>query len=244
MKPLIGITAGAIFNRDRPTEPMTYGQVYEYMHAISDAGGVPVIIPIARNNKETIEIIDRLDGILFAGGNDMSAKYYGEKNRDVEDADESRDRHEWELMRAALESHTPLLAICRGMQMLNVIRGGTLYQDITKEVPDTQNHVGYVGTTDPAFIKHTLSITKESKLAEILGTTKIKSNSRHHQAVKDVGTGLTVNAYAEDDIVEGIEDMSEGFVMGIESHPESLVMKAQSQWKPLFDAFIAAAKKS
>jgi putative glutamine amidotransferase len=245
MKPLIGITGAAYYNRDHPYEPISYGQIYQYSDAISKAGGVPVILPIAKNKQETKEIFERLNGILFAGGNDIAPGRYGEEIRTAYDIDEQRDKHEFELMRLALESHIPVLAICRGMQLLNVFRGGTLYQDISQEIPSAKNHIGYVDVShDPAYLTHTLTIMPDSQLSKILGKTEIKSNSRHHQAVKEVGKGLIVNAYSEDGIIEGIEDGNEKFVIGVEPHPESLVEKAQPQWKPLFDAFVAAAEKS
>jgi putative glutamine amidotransferase len=244
MKPLIGITAATIYNLQHPYAPFTYGQKHDYVEAISRAGGIPVVLPITKNANEVKEIFERLDGIVFAGGTDINPHLYGEESRDSEEPDKPRDKHEVELMKLALKDHKPILAICRGMHLLNAIRGGTLYQDIVKEVPDAGTHLGYTPVKDPAHLIHTLSIVPESKLAKILGVTTLQSNSRHHQAVKDVGDGLVVNAYAEDGLVEGVEDMSAGYVMAVQPHPESLIAREQTQWHPLFESFIAAAKSS
>ncbi len=245
MKPLIGITAGTIYNHEFPYYPFTYGQMHTYAEAVVAAGGTPVILPIGKNTDDIKEILRRLDGVLFSGGNDVSPKLYGETPHDIEDRgiDEPRDTFEGELMRRAIAAHIPVLAICRGMQLLNVVRGGTLYQDIAKEVPTATMHEGRLIAEDFQHLAHELSIVPGSKLAQILHTTKIKSNTHHHQAIKNLGRGLTVNAEASDGIIEGIEDMRERFVIGVQPHPESLVaMNSPAKWKPLFDAFVAAAK--
>lgn len=244
MKPLIGITASAMFNRDHPYEPISYGQIHEYVEAVSDAGGIPITLPIARTIDETRETFERLqlDGILFAGGNDISTDYHDVGHPNTDDVDPARDQHEVELMKLALEAHVSILGICRGMQLINVVRGGTMYHDIATELPSAKNHVGYVEKKDHAHLVHRLEIVPRSKLAHILGVSDIPSNSRHHQAVKDLGTGLSANAYAEDGIVEGLEDMSESFILGVQSHPESLTQKNEPLWKHLFVSFVQASE--
>lgn len=245
MKPLIGITAGTIYNVEFPFYPFTYGQMHTYAEAVAAAGGIPVIIPIGKKAGDAADILARLDGVLFAGGNDVSPELYGQPARYVEGrgVDAPRDEFEVALMKRALAEQVPILAICRGMQLLNVVCGGTLHQDIAKEVPSANNHVGRLLAEDFQYLAHELSIVPESKLAEILGTTKIKSNSHHHQAVNTVGHNLTVNAYAEDGIVEGVENMSKGYVMGVQPHPEALVAQStRSKWRPLFNSFVVAAQ--
>lgn len=243
MKPLIGITAGTIYNRDRPAAPATHGQLYEYSNAIVRAGGVPLIIPIAINEQQTREVFERLDGFLFAGGNDIAPHNYGKEIRYAKEIDEPRDRHEIDLMRLALESHKPILAICRGMQLLNVVHGGTLYQDIAKEVPSASNHKGYRNGNGHDYLEHMLMIEAGSSLADIIGGLAIRANSRHHQAIRDLGHGLLVNARSEDGIIEGVESMDGSFVIGVQAHPEALAEKRIPAWQFLFDAFVAAAQK-
>jgi putative glutamine amidotransferase len=245
VKPLIGITAGTIHSLEHPYAPFTYGQKHTYIEAISENGGIPVIIPITQNADEVKEIFERLDGILFAGGNDIGTQLYGQEPRDVEDdIDDLRDTHEVTLMKLALEAHKPILAICRGMQLLNVVRGGTLYQDIAKEVPGAKNHDGYMIVKNTKYLAHALDVESDSYLAKIIGDIKINANTHHHQAIRDLGHGLTVNARAEDGIIEGVEDMSEGYIVGVQAHPESIYSDVQQEWQPLFKTFIAASTKT
>ncbi len=244
MKPLIGITAGTIYNKENPESPFTYGQAHTYVEAVSAGGGIPIIIPILKSVDEAREIFARVDGLLFAGGNDLMPDMYGQQNRDSINLNEARDSHESILMQFALDAHMPILAICRGMQLLNVIRGGTLYQDILKEVPGAQNHNGDMREENVEMLLHDLSIMPESALARILGTTTIRSNTFHHQAVNEIGQGLTVNAKSTDGIIEGVEDMKDGYIMAVQPHPESLFSHVVPQWKPLFESFVASATKS
>lgn len=242
MKPLIGITSGHVANQHHPSGPYTFAQAHTYAEAISQEGGIPVIVPISKNAEEVKAVFDRLDGILFAGGDDIAPDLYGQEVSHTAKVDVVRDTHEVTLMNLALEAKKPILAICRGMQLLNVVRGGTLYQDIQKEVPDAKNHDGYL-REGPGPLIHNLSIVDGTALAGILKAKEIRSNSFHHQAVKDVAAGMTVNARAEDGIIEGIEDMSQGYIMAVQPHPESLAVNNYPEWRPLFQSFIEAASR-
>lgn len=240
MKPLIGITTGTIQTEEKASAMFKYGQSHTYVDAITQAGGIPVLIPIALSRDATYEVFERLDGIVFSGGNDLEPGLYNKEVTRAHDLDAPRDTHEVELMKMALAAHKPVLGICRGMQLLNVVRGGSLYQDIIEEVPNAKNHDGHhKDLTGP--LVHNLAIIPDSNLAKILGTVEIQSNSYHHQAVKDVGEGLIVSAHAEDGIIEGIEDMREGYVMAVQPHPESTKIANKSEWNRLFESFITAA---
>lgn len=244
MKPLIGITSGTIYNAEFPFYPFTYGQMHTYVEAIAIAGGTPIIIPIGTSSRDIKDILQRLDGVLFSGGNDISPGLYGEEPKYIEDrgVDERRDKFESELMRQTFAAHKPILAICRGMQLLNVVRGGTLYQDISAQVRTANKHEGRLINEDFRHLAHKLTLVPKSKLAGVLGATTIGANTHHHQAVHKVGSGLTINARAEDGIIEGVEDTSEKFVIGVQSHPESLVAGGESEWRSLFDAFVTATR--
>lgn len=205
MKPLIGITTGTIYNEERAGAGYKYGQSHTYVDAVRMAGGVPVLIPIALSAQETREVFERLDGIVFSGGNDVTPGIYHAEQTHARNIDAPRDTHEVELMKLALAANKPVLAICRGMQLLNVVRGGTLYQDISEEVPQAMNHDGHhPDVTEPPFTRSPWCLTVTSL---VLGATQVNANSYHHQAVKDLGDGLVVSARSEDGMIEGIEDM-------------------------------------
>lgn len=246
MRPLIGITSGTIYNAQFPFYPYTYGQMHTYTEAVTRAGGTPIIIPISKNLDDAKTILSHVDGVLFSGGNDISPKLYGEEPRHIEERglDVPRDEFEAGLMRLAIEKDVPVFAICRGMQLLNVVRGGTLYQDILKEVPGASQHDGRKITEDFHHFAHAVALEPGSKLAEILGKDSIKTNTHHHQAVNKLGSELVITGRAEDGIVEAIEDPSKKFLLGVQSHPESLVAAGGSDWQPLFEAFVSASKKS
>lgn len=241
MKPIIGITTGEIINRDRPWADYVLGQSHAYSDAIVAAGGSPIILPIINDDAAISSQLKILDGILFAGGDDVGPAYYGEEPYDSVENSEARDSYEMKLISQAFARDIPILGICRGMQLINIARGGNMYQDIPTDLPNTLNHHRSSHEKNDAFLSHNLNVLPETVLAKILNKNNIQTNSRHHQAVRSVGAGLKVNAYAEDNIVEGIEDASAKFLVGVQSHPESLFSKAESAWFPLFQAFVKAA---
>jgi putative glutamine amidotransferase len=241
-RPLIGITAGEIYNREHPWAPVTQGQAYTYVVSVHAAGGTPVILPIIDDPVLIDDLYPRLDGILFSGGNDLDPRLYNEvPNEKLEDTSVLRDNYETILLKRALADKKPVFAICRGMQLLNVVRGGTLYQDIPSVFPNAEDHRKSTKQQDMENLAHILRIKPECKLAHILQATEIPTNTHHHQAVKDAGEGLEVVAWAEDDIIEGIELPGDAFVIGIQSHPESL-SGVEPRWLRLFEAFVEAAK--
>lgn len=242
-RPLIGITAGEIYNLKHPWAPVTQGQSYTYVMAVYAAGGTPVILPIIDDPALIDDLYPRLDGILFSGGNDVDPRLYHEPADDaLESTSVIRDNYEMNLIKRALADEKPMLAICRGMQLLNVHLGGTLYQDIPSAFPDAEDHRKSSKQQDMESLAHILRIKPESKLAKTLGTTEIPTNTHHHQAVKQAGNGLAITAWAEDDIIEGVELPELPFVIGVQSHPESLVA-VEPRWMKLFEAFVDAAKK-
>lgn len=237
MKPLIGVTAGRIYNKDRPYSPYVYGQMHTYTEAIEAAGGVPVILPLVHDDTAD-DLFGRLDGVLLAGGNDIAPKFYDQETQYAEHTDEARDTFELSLLAYAAEHRMPVLGICRGMQLMNIIRGGTLYQDLKQERPRSHNHDGYLEVEDTEHLAHTLQIMEGTQLHEVLGRATIRSNTHHHQAIRELGTGLAVNCYAEDDVIEGIEDTSGPLFLGVQCHPESLFKTVQVEWLPFFQKLI------
>jgi len=241
MKPVIGVPASRIYNRDRPYSPYVYGVKHTFIQAIERAGGIPLMLPIVEQSETVETTLRLLDGILFADGNDITAEHYGEEPRNVRENDPERDVAELTLMKQAETLGMPILGICRGMQLMNVYRGGNLYQDILVERPDSQNHDGYMVVKSTEHLAHTLELMVDTKLRHILQTDTIKSNTHHHQAIRNLGHNLQVNAVAEDGVIEGIEDSKKVFFIGVQPHPESIFQRAEPQWMKLFQAFIEAA---
>ena len=243
MSKLIGITAGEIVNKARPWSPITYGQSYTYTDAIIHNGGTPVIIPLTEDKKALRDIYDSLGGILFTGGNDIDPRLYGEEPSEKSvDVSVFRDQTEVQLMKWALEEGKPILCICRGMELLNVVNGGTLYQDVLSELDEKHDHDSSSKAEDIEHLAHMLDIDPSSKLAKILGSTQIPANTHHHQAIKQVAPNYKVTARAEDNIVEAIEPIDETdiYIIGVQSHPESLEKAAEPAWRKLFSSFVKA----
>jgi putative glutamine amidotransferase len=243
MKPLIAITPGEIYNQIEPWSPVTYGQSSTYVEAIVHAGGTPFIIPITADEHVLRQLYEVADGILFAGGNDPDPKLYGEEpySRTV-GVSHVRDTLDLQLMRWALEDKKPFLGICRGMQLLNIIKGGTLYQDIPTDLPEAVDHDSSSKLKSLEDIAHILNIQSGSKLAEILQTTHVGANTHHHQGIKKLGDGLVATAWSEDGVIEAIEPVDRSqFALGVQSHPESLEAKAETVWQRFFNTLVEEA---
>ena len=192
---------------------------HDYEESVRRAGGEVRILDYAKDTPE--EVVGSVDGILLPGGGDVLPSIYGEAPHPAFDAAEpGRDAFELELARRASEADLPLFAICRGIQVLNVARGGTLVQHIPDQLRDSLNHV----LREPSFgIAHDVWIS-EASLLERLMRERIEGdtcavNSRHHQAIKDVGTGLVVTATAPDGVIEAVEDPGKRFCLGVQWHP-------------------------
>lgn len=243
-KPLIGITAGEITNKSGKWAPFTHGQSYTYIDAIINAGGVPIVLPITGDETIWRDFYEHCDGFLFAGGNDIDPKRYGQKkSRKTKAVSAFRDAQEFGLMGHVLAGDKPVLAICRGMQLLNIACGGTLFQHIPEQLPEAEDHEKSTSEKDTRHLAHTLQLKLGTKLAGYVGTGPLSTNTHHHQAVDKVGEGLVETAWAADGIIEGIELPGERFVIGVQSHPESLESDAEPRWAKLFAAFVKAAEQ-
>lgn len=243
-KPLIGITGAEIFNREEPWSPVTFGQSSFYVSAVIHAGGLPIILPLLDSEADMRALYARCDAILFAGGNDPHPRLYGEEpDHTVTDVSVFRDTVEMRLMKWSLEDKLPILGICRGMELLNIAREGSLYQDIPQFLPAASNHNLSNTQKDVHYLAHKLTVQAGSKLAVALGVTSVGTNTHHHQAVKKLGDGLQAVAWAEDGVIEAIEDPRMPFVVGVQSHPESLEAETVPEWQGLFKAFVSQAAK-
>jgi len=223
-QPVIGIT-GRTDQSVRPPNAPLYAIEQAYVDAVQMSGGAPVIIPPYLEEKSIWAIFERLDGLLLSGGGDIKPSFFGEEESDLLwSVDERRDRTELALARWALAHERPLLAICRGHQVLNVAAGGSLFQDIPTLIPQSMTHSTVAGRPKSA-IAHTVEVQAQSRLAALVGVGELSVNSAHHQAVKGIAPGLTVTACAPDGVIEGIEHPHHPFCVGVQWHPEVMVQE-------------------
>jgi putative glutamine amidotransferase len=245
MRPLIGVTPYFKDTPDRqnscyagfisPESSVTY--VY-YTRKVEEAGGVPVTIPYFNDGDALPKILsDRLDGILFTGGEDIDPKYYDELPAGSEASVRERDAQEIKLFDAFYSERKPIFAICRGVQLMNVFFHGSLIQDISSEGKGYLNHA--LQSEGGGFsVVHDVSVEKGTLLASLVGENA-KVNSMHHQATRKVGEGLIVTAVSEDGVIEGLEHPDYPFMLGVQWHPERLNEEPHLN---LFRAFVESAK--
>ncbi len=219
-----------------------YAQGLAYARALALAGGAPIIIPLDLGEDAWRRIYERIDGLLFPGGVDVDPAYYHEERHPrLGQVDEALDQAELTFARWALDDHMPVLAICRGIQLLNVAAGGTLYQDLPSQRPDAFPHACSAPTYPREYRAHSVQVTSSSRIASAMGTQTAMVNSRHHQAVKDVAPGFDITALAPDDVIEGIERRNAHYAVGVQWHPESLAAN-DPQMLGLFRALVEASR--
>lgn len=241
-KPLIGLTTYRKVAAQATPIPL-YALMPTYVDAVAAAGGVPVLIPLGLDEASLEALLDGLDGLLLTGGGDIAGAFYGSDRDDlILDVDTDRDRVELFLARTAFAQHKPLLAICRGHQMLNVALGGTLYEDIASLMPNAHKH-DYFGEHPRSHRPHTVTIEAGSRLADVLPLTDVAVNSLHHQGIRDLAPDLTAVAFAPDGLIEGVEARSRPFVVGVQWHPENLAADDPAMLG-LFRSFVAAAAEA
>lgn len=241
MVPLIGITTR--FATDVSWSPAFVGVRQGYVDAVLDAGGTPMLIPAQVDPAGLRRIYDLLDGVLLPGGADIDPALFGEERHPrLGQIEPLRDAIELPLARWAVADRKPLLAICRGIQVLNVAFGGTLYQDLESQLPSAVEHDAGSRLRSWNNLDHPMTLEPDSRLAELLGTTEAAVNSLHHQALKAIAPGLRVVGRAPDGVVEALEGTGAGFVIGVQCHPEQLWQGPDTRWRRVFAAFVAAAQ--
>ena len=208
----------------------------EYVHAVEKAGGLPVLLA---PGGEVTPHLDRIDGLMLSGGSDVDPAIYGEAPHETTQWKRERDDFELALTKAALQRDMPLLAICRGQQVLNVAAGGTLVQDIPSQLPAAGAH--YPKDVPRWQTAHEVEVVPGTRLREIVGRDVLEVNSFHHQAVRDVGPGLRLSARGRDGVVEAVESAAHRFVIGVQWHPEAM-WNRDPDHQELFRSFIEAAR--
>jgi putative glutamine amidotransferase len=220
-----------------------YGQGLDYVRSIALAGGSPLLIPLALNRLAWRSIYERIDGLLFAGGVDVDPRHYGEDPHPcLGEVDSPLDEAELIFSRWALADGLPVLGICRGIQLINVAAGGSLYQDLPSQVPGALRHTCSPPDYPRDYLAHSVGVEPGTRLAGALGANEVWTNSRHHQAVKEVAPGFLATARASDGVVEGIERADTPYVVGVQWHPESLAAM-DPQMLALFQSFIEACRE-
>lgn len=210
-----------------------------YVESVRKAGGVPFIIPLTTDTTQIADIVAVIDGLVMSGGEDVSPFLFSEEPHvRLGEVVPDRDVFDLELIKQAIAAGKPVLAICRGEQVLNVALGGSLYQDIPSQVEGAIQH-SQKAPRD--YGSHTIRIAEESLLYKLLDTNEIKVNSFHHQAVKDLGKGLKVTATAADGVVEAIE-LEGGKVLGLQFHPEGFVYSGDLQFLPIFQWLVKESR--
>lgn len=238
--PAVGVTCIQI-QAEEVHRPPRVGQNQTYIQALIRAGAAPLLFPQLDDMDLLRTMYDRVDALLLPGGEDIDPAHYGESVQEwCGPISPVRDVMELALARWATADGKPLLAICRGIQVLNVALGGSLYQDIPAQVPGAARHAWYPNHPRD-YLPHHIHIGPSTRLAHIVGTTSLPINSLHHQAVKDLAPGLTVMGRTPDQIIEAVEVEGHPYAIGVQWHPEELAandVRAQA----LFDALIQACR--
>ena len=208
-----------------------------YVQALIQGGALPVLIPIGLGSTDLEQLLDRLDGVLFTGGGDIApAQYDAPDHPSLGGVDTSRDELEIALVRLMIERELPFLGICRGLQVINVALGGSLYTDIADQHSGAIKHDFQFTELPRNYLAHTAQIRMASKLGETLGQSEVNVNSLHHQAVQRLASGLVPTAYAPDGILEAFELDNYPFGLAVQWHPEWLV--EHEPMRKLFQAFV------
>jgi len=218
-----------------------FGQNQSYAHAVARAGAAPLLIPLLADEALLRALYERMDGLLLPGGVDLHPRWYGEEvHEKCGSISEVRDEVELTLIRWGMADRKPMLAICRGIQVLNVALGGSLYQDIKAQVPRAGRHNC---ESDHARnqLAHDVDVAPGSRLADLAGSGLLPVNSFHHQAVKGLALGLAITAQAPDGIIEAVEGEGQPFLLGVQWHPEELAAD-DPRAQRLFDALVEACR--
>jgi putative glutamine amidotransferase len=236
-RPLIGMSVGS-YAGSTPA----YRISGRYAAALATAGAAPVAVPLDLPEDALRTILERLDGLCLTGGVDIDPAHYGEiRHSGLGSVDDARDLTELALARWALAADLPVLGICRGIQLLNVAAGGSLYQDINAQLPEAGCH-NFDSTGSRERATHRVRLAPGSRLAGLLGVTELMTNSFHHQAVKRPADGFAAVAWADDGVVEGIEEPYRWFAMGVQWHPEEM-FSIDPLARRLFEAFVDASRQ-
>lgn len=241
--PIIGIPCRADTSGTYPGRPIN-AQNHTYSKAVVQAGGLPLLIPLEVSSQQLEALLERIDGFIFCGGGDIDPAFYHQPRQvnNLGHIQQQRDELEISLMRLIMKTRKPFLAICRGIQVMNVANGGTLWQDLALQKPNAMRHDYYYDELRYArnYIAHQVTLDESSLLYDIVKTKRLAVNSLHHQGVKDVANNLKAAGYADDGLVEVLEAIDHPFGLGVQWHPEELVPQHEPACQ-MFKALVEAA---
>ncbi len=216
---------------------------HTYIQAVEQAGGLPVPIPFSNDTTVLQAQIDRVDALVMIGGEDFDPWLYGEEPHPMlGTVHMERDRYDLYLIRCALRKGIPLLGICRGLQGLNVVEGGSLYQDLPSTYPNPC--IRHRQGAERQFGSHTVRIAPDSRLHAIVGLDSLRVNSFHHQAVRQAAPGYRIVASSPDGVIEALEKEGKHWIIGVQWHPEALNLSGDEPSHRLFQELIRQASRS
>lgn len=236
MKPFIGINCD--LQEEKPPCTFLYCEYYE---AVKRAGGIPILLAPLEEVKDIEGLLNRLDGLMLSGGGDIWPERYGQpRHPKTSLVSKERDTFDFKLVKQALDMDMPVLGICHGIQLINVVMGGTLIQDIPAQRPSGVPHDSKPVLSKAEGTVHKVKVERGTQLYEFLKAEELMVNSSHHQAIDRLGEGLRVSATAEDRVVEAVESIRHSLVIGVQWHPER--MTEDSTQRGLFTAFLEEVK--
>lgn len=232
-KPIVGVTPLVDYQRE------SLWMLPGYFEGIEQAGGVPFMLPLETNEDTLEQLVDMCNALLITGGQDVSGEVYGCSAADsklIGEISPERDAQERTLIKLAMDREIPILGICRGIQIINSVLGGTLWQDLPTQHPSKTTHFGGKQHDAPA---HKVTVLENTPLAAYIGDGELAVNSYHHQAIKDLAPSLDAMAISEDGLVEAVWCPTKYFLWGIQWHPE-FSFKIDDASRKIFEAFIGA----
>lgn len=236
--PLIGITTYRSLSRQN-YPILSASEVY--VQSVTRAGGCAVLIPLGVPDEKLADLVLRLDGVIFSGGGDVNPERYGSQAQPwVNSVDEDRDRVEINLFEAVLPRKMPFLGICRGIQLINVAMGGSLYEDLIQQGATSLKHNFSAGEARD-YLAHPVKIESDSRLGQILGVNRVEVNSLHHQGIRNLAQGLRPTAWAPDGVIEAVEIPDHPFGLAVQWHPEWL--QGHLAMRSLFQKFVRSASE-
>ena len=246
-RPLLGVPTQTLQSFGGiPTDfPPSWVMSQRYIQTLAASGGLPWMLPLLCDDPASMRAMyDRLDGLFLPGGADIDPSSYGAPRHPKCDqrTDGCRDELELTFVRWAIEEGKPVLGVCRGLQIINIARGGTIWQDLADQVPGTDKHdfFPFDGRYTRDHLAHSATLAAPSRLRDILGVDELPVNSMHHQGIRALGADLVATAVAPDGVIEAIEGTGDAFLVGVQWHPEALTER-DPRMRRLFDVFVDAA---